>query len=90
LANFGIGQLRLEGGRFEESIGHLRAALDGDPEYSAAYLALGQAQEGAGDRRGALASYERGIEVAARRGDMKTANAMQQRIAVLSEGTADG
>jgi tetratricopeptide (TPR) repeat protein len=83
LANFGLGQLWLETGRFEDSIDCLEAALVSDGDYSAAYLALGRAFEGLGDEDRALQTYKTGVDVAARRGDMKTANAMQERLANL-------
>jgi tetratricopeptide (TPR) repeat protein len=84
LANFGLGQLRLETGDFEAAVDHLGTAVKADPDYSAAYLALGRAHEGLGETDHALATYEKGIEVAARRGDMKTANSMQERLAILT------
>lgn len=46
-----------------------REALDFDATYSAAWKMLGRALADAGDLAGAIAAYEQGIEVAARRGD---------------------
>ena len=84
LANFGLGQLRLESGRFADSVDHLERALSVDPDYSAAYLALGRALESLGETRRAHDTYSSGVAAAARRGDMKTANSMQERLALMS------
>ena len=83
LANFGLGQLRLESGRFADSVDHLERALSVDPDYSAAYLALGRAFESLGETRRAHDTYSSGVAAAARRGDMKTANSMQERLALM-------
>lgn len=80
LANFGMGELLVETGRYAEAIAHLERALEADPRYSAALLALGRAHEGLGDVDAARATYQRGIEVAAAKGDVMTANKMQERV----------
>lgn len=53
-----------------------QAAVEGDPNYSAAWKALGKARAAAGDATGALAAYERGIAVAEARGDIQAAREM--------------
>jgi folate-binding protein YgfZ len=83
LGNFGLGELLIEEGRPAEAVEHLQRALDADPRYSAAFLALGRAYEAAGEHHAALATYAKGIEVAAARGDLSTANKMQERLAAL-------
>jgi folate-binding protein YgfZ len=83
LAGFGLGQLMLERERFTEAVEPLERALAADAAYSAAYLALGRALEGLGDTPRALETYRRGVDVAAHRGDLATANAMQERLDVL-------
>lgn len=84
LANFGMGELLVEAGRHADAIVHLERALAADPRYSAALLALGRAQEGLGDVEAARATYGRGIEVAAAKGDVMTANKMQERVVGLA------
>ncbi len=84
LGNFGLGELLVEEGRNPEAIRYLERALETDPRYSAALLALGRAHEGHGDLAKAGETYRRGIEVAASRGDLATANKMQERLAVLT------
>lgn len=83
LGNFGLGELLVEEGRFEEAVCHLERALATDPRYSAALLALGRAHEGANDMAAARKTYLRGVDVAAARGDLATANKMQERLATL-------
>ncbi len=88
LANFGLGELDVEEGRFEEALTHLRRALEADPRHSAALLAVGRAHEGVGDRAAARTAYRNGIEIAAARGDLMTANKMQERLAKLADDDA--
>jgi tetratricopeptide (TPR) repeat protein len=90
IGNFGLGELLVEEGRYDEAVGHLERALEADPRYSAALLALGRAHEGAGDRVAATRLYRGGIEVAAARGDLATANKMQERLAVLETRSTTG
>lgn len=85
MANFGMGQLLVERGEFRSALGHLERALEADPGYSAAFLPLGRALEGLGESTRARETYEKGVRVAARKGDMKTANLMQARLATLEE-----
>lgn len=87
LANFGLGELLLEEGRHAEAIARLQRALRADPRYSAAFLALGRAFEGADDLDAAATTYREGIKVAAARGDLSTANKMQERLANLQTGS---
>lgn len=84
LGNLGLGELLTEEGRPDEAVEHLQRALAADPRYSAAFLALGRAHEGAGELEAAIRTYREGIAVAAARGDLSTANKMQERLAVLT------
>jgi folate-binding Fe-S cluster repair protein YgfZ/Flp pilus assembly protein TadD len=88
LGNFGLGELLIEEERFGEAVAHLERALAADPRYSAAFFALGRAHEGAGELAAAARIYREGIAVAAARGDLSTANRMQERLAALTS-TAD-
>jgi folate-binding protein YgfZ len=90
IGNFGLGELLVEEGRYGEAVGHLERALAVDPRYSAALLALGRAHEGAGNRAAAIRMYRGGIEVAAARGDLATANKMQERLAALEARSTKG
>lgn len=55
---------------------HARAAVDLDPDYSAAWRLLGKAHAEAGEPAEAAQAYRRGIEVAARRGDRQAEREM--------------
>ena len=90
LGNFGLGELLVEEGSFEEAARHLERALAADPRYSAALLALGRAHEGAEDLASARETYRRGVNVAAAKGDLATANKMQERLVVLESSSLEG
>lgn len=85
LGNFGMGELCIETGRLETAIRHLQKAIEADPSYSAAYLALGRAWEVSDRPDRARDVFATGIDVAARRGDLATANKMKERLAVLED-----
>jgi Tfp pilus assembly protein PilF len=90
IGNFGLGELLVEQGKFAEAVDHLERALRSDPHYSAAFLALGRAHEGVGDLVDAGSVYREGIEVAAARGDLMTANRMQERLLVVGGLPSNG
>lgn len=83
LGNFGLGDILVEMGRFGAAIPHLEKALEVDPKYSAAYLALGRAHNGLAHHDEARDVLTRGVDVAAGRGDLMTANKMQDLLARL-------
>ena len=59
------------------AVKHAEAAVRLDPEYSAAWKALGTALTAVGRAAEAVQSYERGIAVAERRGDRQAAKEMR-------------
>jgi Flp pilus assembly protein TadD len=59
------------------AVTHAEAAVRLDPEYSAAWKALGRALTAAGRKADAQSAYERGIAVAERRGDQQAAKEMR-------------
>jgi Tfp pilus assembly protein PilF len=67
----------LDAGNAAAAVEHAQAAVRLDPEYSAAWRALGQALTAAGRAAEAERSYERGIEIAERRGDQQAAKEMR-------------
>jgi folate-binding protein YgfZ len=83
LGHFGMGELCVERGQFEDAVLHLEKAIQVDQGYSAAYLALGRAWEGMREQERAREVYEAGVLVAAARGDLATANTMQGRLTAL-------
>ncbi|HEX7081178.1 MAG TPA: bacterial transcriptional activator domain-containing protein [Gammaproteobacteria bacterium] len=66
-----------EAGDLERALPHAEAAVEKDPEYSAAWKLLGKILGAAGREGEAIAAYRRGIEVAERRGDRQAAKEMQ-------------
>ncbi|MDZ7803297.1 tetratricopeptide repeat protein [Thiohalophilus sp.] len=77
LLRFGLGQAYYKEGHYDNAIAHLQRALQFDGEYSAAWKLLGQAHADSGDRDQAIATYEKGIEVAEKKGDMQAAKEMR-------------
>lgn len=84
LANFGMGELSAERGRFAQAIDHFELAIASDPAHSAAILALGGVLEGLNETDRARATYEQGVEIAAKKGDLTAARKMQERLNALS------
>jgi tetratricopeptide (TPR) repeat protein len=64
-------------GEAARAIEHAQVAVTLDPDYSAAWRLLGQAQVAAGLRDAAALSFERGIAVARERGDRQAEKEMQ-------------
>lgn len=77
LLRYTLGALHLQKGAPKLALPHLRAALEHDPDYSAAWRALGKALAELGERQEAIDVYTRGIEVAEARGDKQAAKEMQ-------------
>ncbi|HLW56745.1 MAG TPA: tetratricopeptide repeat protein [Bacteriovoracaceae bacterium] len=77
LANFGLGTIAVEQGKFQEAIAYLETVLKADPKYSVAYLTLGQAYAGNKQLEKAKEIWREGIKIAASRGDLMPANQMQ-------------
>ena len=76
LLRFSLGMHYLGTGEPARAAGHLRRAVEQDPNYSAAWKLLGKALEDAADLPGAMAAYRSGIEAAGRRGDKQAAKEM--------------
>jgi Tfp pilus assembly protein PilF len=83
LANYGLGNTFLELGRNQEAAPLLEKAVQMDPKYTVAYLALGKVYEALKNVDQARQTYEKGIEVAAQRGDLMPLQEMQRRLAAL-------
>lgn len=76
LLRFSLGNEYLKAGDPAAAGKCFQAAVDRDPNYSAAWKALGKALNEAGDAAGAVAAYEQGIAVAEARGDIQAAKEM--------------
>jgi len=77
LLRFSLGNEYLKAGDPAAAEKCFQAAVDRDPNYSAAWKALGKALNEAGDAAGAVAAYEQGIAVAEARGDVQAAKEMR-------------
>ena len=72
MLRFGLGSAYFREAQFAEAIPHLRACIDHDPTYTAAYKLLGKSLLKTGRREQARAVFETGLPVAARHGDKQT------------------
>lgn len=61
-----------------------RAILEREPDYVPAYFHCGQTLERLGKTDEAQRTYEKGIEVCARRGDEKTRGELEEALSTLS------
>lgn len=86
LGNFGLGSCYLDLKRYDEAIEPFEKTIAAQPKHSAAYLALGKSYEGSGNPGKAQETYEKGIEVAAARGDLMPLQEMQARLDNLRRG----
>jgi len=77
LLRFSLGNEYHKAGRLPEAITHLRAALDFDPRYSAAWKMLGKTLAENGETGAALATYRQGIAAAEAKGDLQAVKEMQ-------------
>ena len=77
LVRFSLGNEYLAADEPARAAEHLRVAVNHDPDYSAAWKALGTALDRAGDDSAAMAAWRDGIEAAERRGDKQAAKEMR-------------
>ncbi|HKK04583.1 MAG TPA: tetratricopeptide repeat protein [Gammaproteobacteria bacterium] len=76
MLRYGLGQAYLNDGQPEKAAKHLRAALDHDGRYSAAWKLYGKALAEKGDTAAAIEAYGEGIRVAQEKGDIQAAKEM--------------
>ncbi len=86
LLRFALGNALLDAGDAAGAAEALRAALDFDPAYSAAWKQLGKALLAAGDHEAAGQAWRQGIAVAEQRGDKQAQKEMQVFLRRLSHG----
>jgi Flp pilus assembly protein TadD len=77
VVRFGLAGAYLEAGQPESAILEYEETIRLKPDYSAAHRGLGRALERAGRREEAQAAYRKGLEVAARMGDLQTKKEME-------------
>ena len=83
MAHLGLGDIYLQRKNFPQAIAHLNKVLDKNPKYSKAYLVLGKALKQSGDLSQARDVFQKGIDIAAGRGDFMPANEMQRELTQL-------
>ncbi|HET9190284.1 MAG TPA: hypothetical protein VFN69_06890 [Rudaea sp.] len=86
LLRYSLGTALLEAGDAVEAIAHLRAAIDFDAGYSAAWKQLGHACQRTGDAQAAADAWRRGITAAEARGDVQAAKEMRVFLKRLEAG----
>ena len=77
LLRYSLGLEYLKSGDSERAEMHLRHAVMLDPDYTAAWKALGRALADRGEMADALAAYRTGIAVAQRKGDKQAGKEME-------------
>lgn len=87
VANFGLGSIYLETGRFEEGLEPLKTVIEAHRDYSAAYLLLGKTWEKLSNKEEAIATYKQGIAAASKKGDLMPLKDMQNRMNQLLQSS---
>jgi folate-binding protein YgfZ len=80
VANFGLGSIYLDTGKYEEALGPLKTVVEHYRDHSAAYLALGKTLEKLSRKEEAAEVYKNGIEAASKKGDLMPLRDMQTRL----------
>lgn len=85
VATFGLGKAYMQLNRYEDAIPHLQHATEVQKDYSAAYLDLGKCFEFLERPGDATDTFQAGIAVAARKGDLMPMREMERRLKALEE-----
>ena len=72
LVRFGLGSALFNEKKYTDAIPHLRACLEHDKDYTAAYKLLGKSLYKTGDAAAALAVFNTGLPLAQAQGDKQT------------------
>ncbi|KMP12121.1 aminomethyltransferase [Candidatus Nitromaritima sp. SCGC AAA799-C22] len=80
VANFGLGSVYHELGRYDEALPPLQTVVKEYDDYSAAYVLLAKTLEQLSRPDEAIEIYRKGIAVASKKGDLMPLNEMQQRL----------
>lgn len=86
MLRFSLGNEYCSAMNFSAAVPHLRAAVEQDRQYSAAWKLLGKALAETGEHAAAAAAYASGIEVAEAKGDRQAAKEMQVFLKRLQRG----
>lgn len=77
LLRFGLGNEHFKAGHWQQAEAHLRAALEHDANYSAAWKLLGRSLASAGQHAQAIEVLRQGVQVAESKGDIQAAKEMK-------------
>lgn len=80
LLRFSLAKAQMAARQFDDAAQHLREAVHQDPDYSAAWAALGECLMHLGDDDGAVAAWVEGIAVAMKKGDIQAKRQMDVRL----------
>ncbi|MBS1151220.1 MAG: Tetratricopeptide repeat protein [Myxococcaceae bacterium] len=83
MGHFSLGKLYLDGQRWAEAAPCFETAVKLDPTYAAAFVALGDAWNGAGDSARARAAWEQALQTPLGRKDLSLQEDLAQRISDL-------
>mgnify|MGYP002631727387 CR=1 FL=1 len=87
VANFGLGSIYLETGRYQEGLEPLNTVVEKYKDYSAAYLLLGKTLEKLEETQKAIEVYKKGIAAASKKGDLMPLKDMQNRMNQLLQSS---
>lgn len=77
LLRFSLGEILFKEDRPADAVVHLRAAVEQDPDYSAAWKFYGKALAAQGETEAAAEVFDKGIATAEDRGDKQAAKEMR-------------
>lgn len=80
LLRFSLAKALMAARQFGDAAQHLREAVRQDPDYSAAWAALGECRTQLGDDEGAVVAWTEGSAVAMKRGDIQAKRQMEVRL----------
>jgi uncharacterized protein HemY len=80
MGHFSLGRLFVDEKRWAEAVTTLGEAVRLDPTYAAAFVALGDAHAGAGQKEEAKAAWQRALETPLGKRDMSLQADLDQRI----------
>ena len=83
MAQFSLGKFLLEGRRYPECLSTLEKAVSLDPDYAAAWVALGDVRAQLTDTTGAREAWERALNTPLGKRDASLQSDLEMRIAEL-------
>lgn len=83
VATYGLGKAHIQLHQYEEAVPYLFHATEVQKDYSAAYLDLGKCHEFLDHPAEAIATYQQGVVIASRKGDLMPLREMERRLRTL-------